>query len=175
MAGQRTLFCVFIFLFMFTMSRATGQAAPPKDLSQGGTILLLADSILDCHGGDRRIEVCCAACWERKLPVDYHTADGKVLEKEEVAALVASARQYHIEVTPEVRSLTHSYYLLTRHRELAEIADAEWPDICCPSNPKVYDLLFDLLEEYIQVMKPRMGHAGHDPGRCDRGEEKQPA
>jgi hypothetical protein len=97
------------------------------------------------------------------------TADGEVLEKEEVAALVAYARQYHIEVIPEIPSLTHSYYLLTRHRELAEIADAEWPDTYCPSNPKVYDLLFDVLEEYIQVMKPRMVHVGHDEWRIPWG------
>jgi lysophospholipase L1-like esterase len=96
-------------------------------------------------------------------------ADGEVLEKEEVAALVAYARQYHIEVIPEIPSLTHSYYLLTRHRELAEIADAEWPDTYCPSNPKVYDLLFDVLDEYIQVMKPRVVHVGHDEWRMPWG------
>ncbi|MGA3164477.1 MAG: beta-N-acetylhexosaminidase [Terriglobia bacterium] len=97
------------------------------------------------------------------------TADGEVLEKEEVAALVAYARQYHVEVIPEIPSLTHSYYLLTRHRELAEIADAEWPDTYCPSNPKVYDLLFDVLDEYIQVMKPRLVHVGHDEWRMPWG------
>jgi len=97
------------------------------------------------------------------------TADGEVLEKSEVAALVDYARQYHVEVIPEIPSLTHSYYLLTRHRELAEIADAEWPDTYCPSNPKVYDLLFDVVDEYIEVMKPRMVHMGHDEWRMPWG------
>jgi hypothetical protein len=96
-------------------------------------------------------------------------ADGEVLEKAEVASLVAYARQYHVEVIPEIPSLTHSYYLLTRHRELAEIADAEWPDTYCPSNPKVYDLLFDVLDEYIQVIKPRLVHVGHDEWRMPWG------
>ena len=97
------------------------------------------------------------------------TADGEVLEKSEVAALVAYARHFHVEVIPEIPSLTHSYYLLTRHRELAEIADAEWPDTYCPSNPKVYNLLFDVLDEYIEVMKPRMMHMGHDEWRIPWG------
>ena len=97
------------------------------------------------------------------------TADGEVLEKSEVAALVAYARLYHVEVIPELPSLTHSYYLLTRHRELAEIPDAEWPDTYCPSNPKVYNLLFDVLDEYIEVMQPRVVHVGHDEWRIPWG------
>ena len=97
------------------------------------------------------------------------TADGEVLEKSEVAALVDYARLYHVEVIPEVPSLTHSYYLLTRHRELAEIPFAEWPDTYCPSKPEVYNLLFDVLDEYIEVMKPRMVHVGHDEWRIPWG------
>lgn len=107
------------------------------------------------------------------------TADGEVLEKEEVAELVAYARQFHINVIPEIPSLTHSYYLLSRHRELAEIQDAEWPDTYCPSEPRVYDLLFDVLDEYIDVMKPAMVHIGHDEWRmplgvCPRCKGKDP-
>ena len=97
------------------------------------------------------------------------TADGEVLEKEEVADLVRYVRQFHIDVIPEIPSLTHSYYLLTRHRDLAEIQDAEWPDTYCPSAPKVYDLLFDVLDEYIEVMKPSMVHIGHDEWRMPLG------
>lgn len=107
------------------------------------------------------------------------TADSGILEKNEVADLVAFARSYHIDVIPEIPSLTHSYYLLTRHRELAEVQDAEWPDTYCPSEPKVYDLLFDVLDEYIEVMKPTMVHIGHDEWRmplgvCSRCKGKDP-
>jgi len=97
------------------------------------------------------------------------TADGEVLERSEVAALVTYAHSYHVEVIPEVPSLTHSYYLLTRHRELAEIPDAEWPDTYCPSNPEVYNLLFDVLDEYIDVLKPTVVHVGHDEWRIPWG------
>ncbi len=107
------------------------------------------------------------------------TADGGVLEKEEVAELVQYVRQHHIDVIPEIPSLTHSYYLLTHHRELAEIKEAEWPDTYCPSEPAVYKLLFDVFDEYIDVMKPSMIHVGHDEWRmplgvCPRCKGKDP-
>lgn len=97
------------------------------------------------------------------------TADGGVLEKSEVADLVGFARKHHIDVIPEIPTLTHTYYLLTRHRELAEIQDAEWPDTYCPSEPKVYPLVFDVLDEFIEVMKPAMVHIGHDEWRMPLG------
>ncbi|MBI3684497.1 MAG: beta-N-acetylhexosaminidase [Acidobacteria bacterium] len=99
----------------------------------------------------------------------HDTADGGILEKEEVAGLVRWARQHHVEVTPEIPSLTHSYYLLTRHRELAEIADWEWPDAYCPLLPKSYELLFDVFDEYLEVLEPRMVHIGHDEWRASIG------
>lgn len=99
----------------------------------------------------------------------HDTADGAVLEQAEVAEIVAWARRYHVEVTPEIPSLTHSYYLLTRHREIAEIKAAEWPDAYCPSNPKSYELIFDVLDEYIDVMRPKMVHIGHDEWRITLG------
>ena len=48
-----------------------------------------------------------------------------------------------------------------------------------PSEPRVYDLLFDVLDEYIEVMKPRMVHIGHDEwrmplGACKRCKGKDP-
>ena len=105
--------------------------------------------------------------------------DGSVLEKEEVAELVRYARQHHVDVIPEISSLTHAYYLLTRHRELAEIQAAEWPDTYCPSVPASYRLAYDVMDEYIEVMKPRMVHIGHDEWRmpwgiCPRCKGKDP-
>jgi hypothetical protein len=97
------------------------------------------------------------------------TADGGILEKDEIREIVRYAAENHIEVIPELPSLTHSYYLLTRHRELAEIPDAEWPDTFCPSLPASYELLFDVLDEYLEVMKPRMVHVGKDEWRMPWG------
>jgi hypothetical protein len=99
----------------------------------------------------------------------HDTGDGGILEQDEVAELVRWARKYHIEVIPEIPALSHSYYLLTRHPELAEVPGVEWGDAYCPSNPKSYELLFDVLDEYIEVMRPRMIHVGHDEWRVTLG------
>jgi hypothetical protein len=92
----------------------------------------------------------------------HDTADGEILEKDEVADLVSYANAQHIEVIPEIPTFTHSYYLLTRHKDLGLIPDAEWSDTYDPSKPEVYKLVFDVLDEYIEVMKPKMIHFGHD-------------
>jgi len=92
----------------------------------------------------------------------HDTADGGFLEKDEVADLVRWVEQNHIEVVPEIPSLTHAYYLLSRHRELSQVPDVKWPDTYCACDPRSYELLFDVMDEYIEVMKPRMVHAGHD-------------
>ena len=95
----------------------------------------------------------------------HDTGDFGIVEKEDVADIVRYAKQHHIEVIPEIPSLTHAYYLLSRHRELAEISEAEWPDTYCPSIPESYSLYFDVLDEYIQVMQPKTIHIGHDEWR----------
>ena len=76
--------------------------------------------------------------------------------------LVDFANENFLEVIPEIPSLTHGYYLLTRHPELAEYPGDRWPDTYCPSNPKSYELMFDVYDEYIDVIKPKMIHIGHD-------------
>lgn len=99
---------------------------------------------------------------EEKNSSHFDSADGKILEKEDVADLVKVANQNFIEVIPEIPSLTHGYYLLTKHPELAEYPGDTWPDTYCPSNPKSYELLFDVYDEYLEVIKPKMVHIGHD-------------
>lgn len=101
------------------------------------------------------------------------TADGGFLEKDEVADLARYVRQFYIEFVPELPSFTHSYYLLAAHPELSEVPGELWPDTYCPSNPASYKLLFDVYDEYIDLLKPRMVHAGHDElfqpvGLCPR-------
>jgi hypothetical protein len=82
----------------------------------------------------------------------HDTADGEILEKEEVADLVNYIRKFNIEVIPELPSLTHSYYLLFGHTDLAENMDQIIPDTYCPLKPEVYDIYFDVLDEYIEVI-----------------------
>jgi len=90
------------------------------------------------------------------------TADGGILEKEEVADLARWIAKHQIELIPEIASLTHSYYLLTKHRQLAAVPESKWPDTYCPSNPESYPLIFDVYDEYIDLLKPKTIHIGHD-------------
>ena len=96
----------------------------------------------------------------------HEIAGGAFLEQEEVRDLVGYARAHEVEVIPEIPSLSHTYYLLTGHRELAELPEAEWPDAYCPSNPATYDLLFEVMDEYLEVIQPRRVHIGHDEWRA---------
>ncbi len=105
------------------------------------------------------------------------TADGGFLEKEEVADLARYVRKFHMELVPELPSLTHSYYLLSAHPELSEVPGELWPDTYCPSNPESYKLLFEVYDEYIELLHPRLMHAGHDElfqpvGLCPRCGDK---
>lgn len=99
---------------------------------------------------------------EEKNSSHYDAGDGYILEKDDIRNIVDFSNRNFIEVIPEIPSLTHGYYLLTRHPELAEYPGDKWPDTYCPSNPKSYDLMFDVYDEYIEVMKPKMVHIGHD-------------
>ena len=99
---------------------------------------------------------------EIKNSSHYDAGDGFIIEKDDVREIVRYARENFLEVIPEIPSLTHSYYLLTRHRDLAEYPGDVWPDTYCPSNPGSYKLLFDVYDEYINVIHPKMIHIGHD-------------
>src|SRR5690348_17855116 len=79
---------------------------------------------------------------------EYCIRDGRVTGVQTCALPI-----YYIDFIPEIPSLTHAYYLLTRHRELAEVPDAEWPDAYCPSAAGSYKLLFDVMDEMIEVTR----------------------
>ncbi len=97
---------------------------------------------------------------------------GSFITQDEMRELVDYCKQHGIEVIPEMPSLSHSDYLLLPHPELAERAEDPYPDTYCPSNPKSYELLFDLLQEVIDVIKPSIINIGHDEyysiGLCDK-------
>ncbi len=109
-------------------------------------------------------------------------AGGKWLTKAEVADLVCYTRRFGIDVIPEVQSLGHVQYMTAAHPEIAEIEakpenEAElvdtrnedqrpetfYPHSYCPCNEDAYRILFDILDEIIDVVKPaQYVHMGHD-------------
>lgn len=93
-------------------------------------------------------------------------AGGLVLEKDEVRQLVQWCTDHGVEVIPEIQSLSHVYHILAAHPHLAELPEIPWPDAYCPANEDVYPLLFEMMEEYLEVFKPRLVHIGHDEWRA---------
>jgi len=122
---------------------------------------------------------------------------GKTVKKAVLADFVEYCRSFGIDVIPEIQSLGHVQFMTLPHPDIAERpektetekVDEREADIppnefyghsYCPSNPKSYEILFDLIDEIIEVFKPReYVHMGHDEvyqiGVCPICKEKDPA
>ncbi len=64
------------------------------------------------------------------------------------------------------------------HPDIAERADDPYPDTYCPENPKSYEILFDIIDEVVEVFEPKYLNIGHDElytiGICDKCRDKDP-
>jgi hypothetical protein len=89
-----------------------------------------------------------------------------------VRELVAFARELHVQIVPEIQSLTHCYWLCMVHPEIAEWSEDRHPDTYCPCNPRSYELLFDCMDELLGLFQSEWAHIGHDEwyfiGVCPR-------
>lgn len=107
-----------------------------------------------------------------KNSIHFENGGGLWLTQDAVRGLVEYAKARGMEVIPECPTLSHADYLLMPHPELAERKDDYFPDVYCPSNPDTYKLVFDVLDEVIDVFKPNIMHIGHDEyysiGICPR-------
>ena len=122
---------------------------------------------------------------------------GKTVKKAVLADFVDFCRELGIDVIPEIQSLGHVQFMTLPHPDIAERpektaeekVDEREADIppnefyghsYCPSNPKSYEILFDLMDEIIEVFRPReYVHMGHDEvyqiGVCPICKDKDPA
>ena len=91
---------------------------------------------------------------------------GSYVEKDDVRRLAEWADLYGLEIVPEVQALSHTYYIASARRDLAEDPEMAWPDSYCPSNPESYRVYFDVLDEYLDVLRPKRVHIGHDEWRA---------
>ena len=96
----------------------------------------------------------------------FGVAGGSYIEKDDLAHLAEVAQMYGLEIIPEIQSLSHVYYIASARRDLAEIPDMPWPDSYCPSNPESYKIMFDITDEYLDVLKAKRVHIGHDEYRA---------
>ncbi len=81
--------------------------------------------------------------------------------------LIGHAASRGVSIIPQIQSFGHFEYVLSkpRYRHLSELAqpDPRWGFYSyCPSNPETYRLLFDLMDEVIELFQPRWFHIGHD-------------
>ena len=120
----------------------------------------------------------------------WHIGEGYVLKEETVRELVLFLKGFGLNVVPEINSLSHVQWLTKAHPEISEEAAAKdtraavdlreadanydtfYPDSYCPSNPKTYEILFDIMQDVIDVFEPTVMHMGHDEvytyGKCDK-------
>ena len=113
-----------------------------------------------------------------KNSIHYENGDSAFLTKDECRELARQCAVRGIEVIPECPSLSHSDYICLAYPEIAELSIDPYPDTYCPSNPRSYEVLFDILDEVIEVFKPRRINIGHDEyylsALCDRCKGKNP-
>ena len=124
-------------------------------------------------------------------------AAGTVVEKADVRDFVDYIKGFGIEAIPEIQSLGHVQYLTQAYPEIAEREDKDYnagidargedfrpnafyAHCYCPSNEKSYEVLFDMMDEIIEVFRPSTHvHMGHDEvyqvGLCPKCIHKDPA
>ncbi len=111
-----------------------------------------------------------------KNSIHSENGDGSYLTKEECRYLAAECRRRGIEVIPECPTLSHTDYICLAYPELAERQNDPYPDTYCPAHPDTYRIVFDILDEVIEVFDPKSINIGHDEfysvGVCPRCQGK---
>lgn len=114
-----------------------------------------------------------------KNAIHWENGGGNFISQNEVKKLVSYCKKRGIEAIPEAPLMSHCDYVLYNRRELAERPDDKTPDAYCPSHPETYKLVFDILDEIIEIFEPGRVHIGHDElytvGVCGRCKGKNPA
>ncbi len=97
------------------------------------------------------------------------------MSKDDMRKLRQVAEEHFIQVIPLIQSLGHCEWMFARGQNLDLTEDKNAPYACCPSEPKVYNLLGDIYKEAIEVFQPEYLHVGLDEilnrgrfGECPR-------
>ncbi len=106
--------------------------------------------------------------------------DGSYITQEEMKDIVNYCKKRNFSVIPEIPSYNHCDYLVMAHPEIRELSRAhDCADGYCPSNPASYELLFDVIDEIIDVFEPEYINIAHDElcqiNVCEKCREKSPA
>lgn len=106
-----------------------------------------------------------AVIWELEDKLRYarrpEIGAPNAISKQEMQALCRYAKERNIEISPLVQGLGHAGFILKHHWELRENPASDWE--FCPSDPRTYDLQFDLYRDAIEAMPyGRYLHIGGD-------------
>ncbi len=84
---------------------------------------------------------------------------------DEMKAFIAKAGEYGLTVIPELESLGHTQFI-TRHPDYSELGGAQGQftefNSLDPENPKVRNLLSDLLKDIVEIFPSQIIHVGLD-------------
>ena len=129
------------------------------------------------HSG-RAEEIQTGQKWD-KNSIHYENGDGSFLTKAECRELAAYCRERGLEIIPECPTLSHSDYICFAYPHIAERDNDPYPDCYCPNHPDTYKIVFDVLDEVIEVFEPKRINIGHDEyysvAVCERCRDKDPA
>lgn len=124
-----------------------------------------------------------------KLQYDRHPeiARADAPTKAQLQELAEYARERQFRVFPQLATFAHFGYVLGKP-QWRHLAEAEETTLghrslfnYCPSHPETYPLVFDLMEELIEVFGGEYFHIGHDEatfddiGTCPRCKGQDPA
>ena len=103
-----------------------------------------------------------ASHYYMKNALHFENGDGGFLTQDECRELAAYCRERGLDVIPECPTLSHCDYMLFPHPEFAERQGDLIPDTYCPNHPGIYDYVFEVLGEVIDVFQPTKINIGHD-------------
>jgi len=114
-----------------------------------------------------------------KDSIHYENGDGSYLTQDECRELARYCEERGIEIIPECPTLSHTDYICHAYPEIAERQNDPYPDTYCPEHPLTYKIVFDVLDEVIDVFKPKKINIGHDEfysvAICDKCKGKIPS
>ncbi len=114
----------------------------------------------------------------RKDSIHWGNGDCQIVSQDLVREMIAYANERGLEVYPEVPTLSHCNYICLGHPELAERQGDPYPDAYCPNHPDTYKIVFDIMQEILDVFQPKAVNIGHDElysvGLCERCKDTPP-
>ena len=114
-----------------------------------------------------------------KNAIHPEVGGGSYITQEEAKEVAKYCEERGLEIILNIPGLSHADYIVRAYPELNERKEDPDPDHYCPSNPKTYEVMFDIIDENLEVFENcRYISIGHDEvvsiGLCDKCKDKDP-